>query len=150
MAGGVSLWQALTAYKLRYPTTMTKKNFLAFVIAACLTCTASAQAPFDKFQYELKVERAGLEAQMCYLEHPENFEDCLSKPLGVMQGHYKDFSKLVKKKEKRDLLKSHYIALVSQMKGVEPESGELKIVYQRRQSELKRRTKEAWMQFDLD
>lgn len=129
---------------------MIRKNLLAFVAGACLTCTASAQAPFEKFQYDQKVRRAGLEAELCYLDHPGDFEECLSKPLEVMQGYYRDFGKLVKGKEKRELLKSHYIALVSQMKGVEPESNELKIVYQRRQSDLKRRTKEAWMQFDID
>lgn len=129
---------------------MTHKTYQAFLMTACIACSAAAQAPIDKFQYDLKGQKAEIDAQVCYLDHPSDFEECLSTPLETMQAHYKDFTKLVKGKEKRALLKAHYIALVSQMKGVEPESGELKIVYQRRQSDLKMRTKEAWMHFDLD
>lgn len=129
---------------------MTYKDWMAFVVVACAACSAMAQAPLEKLKYGLKAERSVLDAQLCKVDHLPDFDNCLEKALEAAKTNYMEFSKLVKGKEKKGLIKSHYIALVSQLKGVEPEDGELKIVYQRRQSELKLRTDEAWMKFDLE
>ena len=79
-----------------------------------------------------------------------DWRECIKVHKGKVKFAYDAFAKTVVKPAAKAALKEHYILSISSIAGIEPESGEIVLHYNRRQVDLKARANDQWLRFEVE
>lgn len=146
-------------------------KFLVIMLSACMSLSAIAQeekqTPLEKYEglvafgilscglsfslgqslaknESLGLSASGESAKMA--DHNKCIRDSkadIKKAYGLALGS-------VKKPAAKSALKEHYIAALNAIQGINPQTGEIKLAYDARQSANKAAVDKAWTRFDVE
>lgn len=82
---------------------------------------------------------------------PDKFDYrvCIATYKDATRKLYAAADKSLNKRQAREALKEHFVQVSLALSGIDPQPGEIRIDYQRRQAEAARKVEEAWTRFDL-
>lgn len=95
-----------------------------------------------------KAKERGVKLQPDFLKEGE-LSDCISSGLEEMKREYTVFKTTVKGVEGEKALTDYYVAAILHVKGTSPFGGEDDPTYMKRMNDMKRKTDELWVRFEI-
>ena len=113
-------------------------------LAAWLKCVLVQK----KFFLAAKAKERGVKLDSDFLKDGE-LSSCISSGLAEMKREYTTFRTTVKNEEGQKALTDYYVAGILHVKGASPFGGEDDPNYMKRMNDLKRKTDELWVRFEI-
>ena len=95
-----------------------------------------------------KAKERGVKMEPDFLKDGE-LSSCISSGLDEMKREYTTFKTTVKNEEGQKALTDYYVAAILHVKGTSPFGGEDDPSYMKRMNDLKRKTDELWVRFEI-
>ncbi|WP_296446986.1 hypothetical protein [Rhodoferax sp. UBA5149] len=77
-------------------------------------------------------------------------QSCIDDGRVSIKKEYDSFSKLIKKPPAKSALKEHYIAGISALNGIQPQTQERKFNYDKRQGDNQAKIDDLWVRFETE
>lgn len=79
-----------------------------------------------------------------------DYSTCIREQATAVKKSYDGAARTVKKTAAKKALQEHYIAAITQLRGIAPKTGEIRMHYTARQSQNEARVEEAWTRFEVE
>jgi hypothetical protein len=130
------------------------KNTNSLVLSACICFSAFANAKEPLTQADFGIYNQLIKCEISFRLFTVNgdtgYRECISSGNSEIKKLYEKFSKTIKKPSARTALKEYYIAGVMALQGIEPQSDERTINYEKRQGDNKNKLNEMWVRFETE
>jgi hypothetical protein len=135
--------------------------FMAFSASSAFAEQTEKRTPIEEFRgaTQFQLIKCKLEATSAILKVELGEINDAYSPIATCQkeGRAEIKKKFIKANAKlahntsaSKILKDYYAAWLSAFNGITPEAGELKVVYEKRQSDLNRKADELWSRFEIE
>jgi hypothetical protein len=125
---------------------------LAMAVCLCFSHFAYAKAPLTQADIGVYSEllTCGMSFQLFLVNGDRGYKQCLLDGKVKIKKQYETSLKTVKKPAARAALKEYYIFGVTALLGIEPQSEERKINYEKRQGDNQNKLDEMWVRFEAE